>query len=106
MEIKGGEFVNPYLFVIDIVPTQENKDCKNIAGAKAHVWVISQDRESAKLRAINYIEKTLWKVINFEYELEIQQEQIQTLHADEFRLYQSALRHGIAADYIAFQKRQ
>ncbi|QQE75188.1 hypothetical protein [Brevibacillus composti] len=97
--------MNPYLFVINIVPMPDNKDCEDIAGAKAHVWVIAEDKESAKLRAINYIEKSLWKVINFEYELEIHQEQIPSLHEDEVRLYERALQHGIAADYIAYPKK-
>ncbi|RKD26712.1 hypothetical protein BEP19_16035 [Ammoniphilus oxalaticus] len=97
--------MNPYMFVIDIVPMPDNNKCDDIAGAKAHIWVISKDRESAKLRVINYIEKHLWSVTNFEYEFEIQQELIPSLHADEARLYESALRLGIAADYVAFPKK-
>ena len=96
--------LNPYMFVINVIPTMENEFYKDVAGAKVHIWVISSDIETAKLRAISYNEKFLWKIINFEYEFEIREEQIPKLHEDELRLYQSALRHGIAADYIAHSK--
>lgn len=96
--------MKPYLFVIDIVPSPENKDCQDIAGAKAHIWTISDDKEKAKLRAVDYITKSHWQVVGFEYEFEIHQEQIAKLHEDEVRLYKTALRHGIAADYIAYPK--
>ncbi|GEB35282.1 hypothetical protein [Brevibacillus parabrevis] len=97
--------MNPYMLVINVVPMPENKNCEDIAGAKAHVWVISADKESAKLRAIDYVNKYLWKVINFEYELEIHKEQIPTLHVDEARLYELALQHGIASDFLAYPKK-
>jgi len=96
--------LNPYLFVINVVPMQENENYESIAGARAHVWVISSDIESAKLRAIEYNKNFLWDIISFEHEFEIREEQIPSFHEDELRLYQSALQHGIAADYIAYQK--
>jgi hypothetical protein len=96
--------MSPYLFVINIVPSPENKDCQDIAGAKAHVWTISDDKEKAKLRAIEYIKKTHWQIVEFEYEFEIHEQQIPKLHEDEARLYNMALRYGIAADYIAYPK--
>lgn len=101
---KGVLNLKPYLFVINVIPMQENEIYENVAGAKAHIWVISKDKESAKLRAINYNEKFHWEIIDFEYEFEIHEEQIPKLHEDESRLYQSALSHGIAADYLAYVK--
>jgi len=98
--------VNPnhYLFVINIVPMQENEINKDIAGAKAHICVISSVRERAKLRAIDYIKKHLWNIVNVEYELLIHEEQIPNLHEDEFALYKSALHSGIAAHFLAYPK--
>lgn len=95
---------NPYLFIVDIIPMPENEFYENITGAKAHIWVISNDKENAKLRAINYTQKFLWEITSFEYEFEIREEQIPKLHEDELRLYQSALHHGIAADFLAYPK--
>lgn len=96
--------LNPYFFVINVIPTQDNKNYESIAGAKSHIWVMSNDKESAKLRAIDYNENSHWRIISFEYEFEIRKEQIASFHKDEQRLYQSALHSGIAVDYIAYQK--
>ncbi|WP_238650026.1 hypothetical protein [Paenibacillus piscarius] len=93
--------MNPYMFVINAIPAPSNKDCEDIAGARVHIWVISEDKESAKIRALDYITKYLWEVKNVEYEFEIQQELIQKLGEDELRLYQKALLYGIAADFLA-----
>ena len=97
--------LSPYFFKVNVVPMQENEVYESIAGAKAHIWVISNDRESAKLRAIDYNEKFLWEVTSFVYELGIREEQIPSLGEDESRLYHLALHHGIAAEYIAHPKR-
>lgn len=97
--------LKPYFFKINVVPMQENKVYESIAGAIAHIWVISNDRESAKIRAIDYNKKFLWKITSFVYELGIHEEQIPELGEEESYLYHSALRHGIAAEYIAYQKR-
>lgn len=96
--------MNPYMFVVDVIPTPENEFYENVAGAKAHIWVLSNDKESAKLRAMDYNKKFMWEVVNFEHELEIHEKQIPKLHEDELRLYQSALRYGISADYMAYPK--
>lgn len=96
--------MNPYMFAINVVPTPDNKDCEDIASAIAHVWVISEDKESARIRAVDYITSYLWKVINFEHEFEIQPELIPELHEAEALLYMKALQHGISADYIANPK--
>lgn len=96
--------MNPYLFVINVIPMPENKDCADIASAIAHVWVISEDRESAKNRALDYVTSYLWEVIDLEREFEIQPQQIPVLHEDEALLYKKALQFGIAADYIAHPK--
>lgn len=96
--------MNPYMFAINVVPTPDNKDCEDIAGAIAHIWVISEDKESAKIRAVDYITSYLWKIINFEHEFEIRQEQIPELHEAEASLYKKACQYGIAAEYIAHPK--
>lgn len=96
--------MKPYFFVIDIVPLPDNKECQDIAGGRAHIWTISDDKEKAKLRAVDYIKKSHWQVIGFEYEFEIREEQIAMLHEDEASLHKKALQHGIAADYIAYPK--
>ncbi len=82
----------------------ENVNYESIAGAIAHIWVISSDRESAKIRALDYNKKFQWEIKSFEYEIAIREEQIPSLHEDESRLYHSALRHGIAAEYIAYRR--
>lgn len=96
--------LKPYFFKINVVPMQENKVYESIAGAIAHIWVISNDKESAKIRTIDYNKKFLWEITSFVYELEIHVEQIPELGEDEYYLYQLALRHGIAAEYIAHPK--
>jgi hypothetical protein len=62
------------MFVIDAVPAPANEDCKDIAGAKVHVWVLTDCMKSAKTRAVNCVERYLWEVKSFEHELEISQE--------------------------------
>lgn len=94
----------PYFFLINVVPSLENPNYESIGGAKAHIWIISSDRESAKIRAIDYNRKFHWEITSFEYEIAIREEQISSLHEDELSLYHSALRHGIAAEYIAYPK--
>lgn len=94
----------PFMFVINAVPKLTNENFKDIAGAKVHVWVLSDSKESAKTRAVNYIEKYLWDVKDFEYELEISQEQLRNLHKDEAALYLKAHQSGIAADFVAYPK--
>lgn len=96
---------NPYFFKINVFPMRENKSYEIVAGAIAHIWVVSSDREKAKLRAIDYNEKHLWEIRNFVYELEIHEGQIPLLGEEELYLYQTALRHGIAAEYISHPKK-
>ncbi|AIQ73907.1 hypothetical protein NST28_11825 [Paenibacillus sp. FSL R10-2791] len=96
--------MNPYMFVIDAIPAPTNKDCEDIAGARVHVWVISKDKENAKLQAMDYITSYLWTITNIEYELEIQHEQILDLGEDETQLYRKACQFGIAADFLAYPK--
>ncbi|NTW72887.1 MAG: hypothetical protein HGA49_11695 [Eubacteriaceae bacterium] len=96
--------MKPYMFVIKAVPLPTNEDCKDIAGAKVHIWVFADSKENAKVRAMNYIMKLLWEIKDFEYEFEIRQEQIPNLHEDEAVLYRKALQYGIAADFLAHPK--
>ncbi|WP_375104097.1 hypothetical protein ACDZ28_04205 [Paenibacillus sp. RS8] len=92
------------MFAIDAIPAPSNKDCDDIAGARVHIWVISKDKEGAKIRALDYITNYHWEVTNVEYEFEIQQALIPNLGVDELRLYQNALLYGISADFLAHPK--
>ncbi|MGO4540349.1 hypothetical protein [Paenibacillus sp. 2TAB19] len=96
--------MKPFLFVLNVVPSQFNKQCEDIAGAKAHIWIISDDKDKAKARAESYVIGALWNVINFEHELEIFPEHLQKLHEAEAHLYKMALQQGIAADFLAYPK--
>ncbi|NGP56809.1 hypothetical protein FLT15_00060 [Paenibacillus thiaminolyticus] len=96
--------MKPFLFVINAVPIPDNKECEDIAGAIVHIWVFAKDKEEAKINAIDYIRNYLWEVTNFEYELEIQQEQIAKLHEAELALYNKAFHFGIAAEFLAHSK--
>lgn len=96
--------MNPYMFVINAIPQSNNKEHEDLAGAKVHIWVISDDRETAKIRAIDYITKYHWEVTSVEYELLIQPEQIPNLHNNEALLYKKALQYGISADFVAYPK--
>lgn len=97
--------MKPYMFVIDAVPLSSNKTCQDIAGGKVHIWVIADDKETAKIQALEYIAKYFWKATNIEREFEIQQEQLPRLHEDEELLYRKALLYGIAADFLAYPKK-
>jgi hypothetical protein len=92
------------MFVIDAVPLPTNTELSDIAGARVHVWVISNDKESAKIRALDYIAMYQWKVSTVERELEIQPEQISGFHEAEIALYLKAQQFGIAADFLAYPK--
>lgn len=94
------------MFVFAGIPCAENDKCSDIAGAKIHIWVMDKDHEVAKIRAINYIEDTLWKITNLEHDFSISPEQLDNLHESEYILYKKALEFGIAADFLAYPKKQ
>lgn len=94
--------MNPYAFVIHSVPMRENQNFETVAGAKVHIWVMDNDIESAKQRALKYIKSYLWNPIEVEYEFEISREQIPDLHPDEARLYCEAFQYDIAADFVGW----
>lgn len=97
--------MNRFMFVIRAVPLPTNTQCENIAGGIVHIWVISKnDKESAKLQALDYITKYQWKVMNFEHEFEIHESLIPDLGEEELLLYHKACRFGIAADFLAHPK--
>ena len=94
----------PFMFVINGVPLPQNHNYDKIGGAKIHIWVMDNTADSAQEKAISLIKQYLWKVTDVEHALQISQEQLQHLHKDETVLYQKALRHGIAADFLAYPK--
>jgi len=96
--------LNSYVFIINAVPSPSNNDCANLAGANVHIWVISGDREKAKIEALDYVSSYLWDVVSVEREFEIWPEQIPVLPEREATLYQRALQHRIAADFLAYPK--
>ena len=90
------------MFVIKSIPNPENSNFFTIAGALVHIWVIDTTLETAKQRAIEYIQSYLWTPQAIEHEFEISEEQIVSLHKDEVRLYQKAQQYGIAADFLGW----
>ncbi len=94
----------PFMFVIDGIPLPENHNYDTVGGAKIHVWVMDDNITSARDKALSMVEHYLWNVKGIEYEFEISQSQIPHLHEAEALLYQKALHHGIAADFLAYPK--
>lgn len=94
------------MFVFSAIPTSSNKDCKDIAGAKVHIWVMEENLETARIRALTDITSYHWEVTDVEYESEILPKQLSYLHESEALLYHKALQNGIAADYLAFPVKQ
>ena len=98
--------MKPYMFVFNAIPTSSNKECKDIAGGRVHIWVMEENLETAKIRALTDIASYHWKVTGVEYESEILPEQFSHLHESEALLYHKALQNGIAADYLASPVKQ
>lgn len=94
----------PFMFVINGIPLPENHNYSIVGGAKIHIWVIDENMDSAKNKAISMVEKHLWSVQNIEYAFEIYPKQLHNLHEAEVVLYHRALRDGIAADFLAYPK--
>ena len=96
--------MKPYMFVVDSIPLPENRNYNAIGGAKVHIWVIDEEQDRAELRAIDYIRSLLWDPLTIEYAFEISPEQIPLMHEDEAALYATALKTGIAADFLGWLK--
>jgi len=96
--------LKPYSFAFKAVPTPENTDCSDVAEALVHIWVISDDKEKAKTKALSLISSYLWDATSIEIDLEVPPEQLPGLRADEAKLYNKALQHGIAATFLALPK--
>lgn len=94
----------PFMFVINGTPLPENHNYNSIGGAKIHIWVMENTIDSARDKALAMVKNYLWSVQEIEHELQISEEQLHNLHDAEALLYQKALRHGIAADFLAYPK--
>lgn len=93
--------MKPFMFVIVAVPSKENRHYRNIFKAKVHIWVMDNNIDNAKQKALNDITAAHWIPQNVEHEFEMTDVQLDDLHEAEAVLYQKALAYGIASDYIA-----
>lgn len=93
--------MSPYMFVIYAVPKAENKHFTSVRGAHVHIWVIDDSPDSALQRATSYIEKYQWLPTEIEHAFDASRMRISDLHEEEQRLYLTALRYGIASDFLA-----
>lgn len=96
--------MSAFLFVFDGQPKPESSDLSHIAGAKIHIWVISKDMNGARKKALSYIGEYGWDVTGEKYAFDVLPEQIDSLEKSELSLYQRALSHGIAADFLSYPK--
>lgn len=94
--------MTPFMFVIDGTPLPQNHNYSKVAGAKIHIWVMDDNMDSARSKAISLINNSLWEIQGIEYAFEMLQEQISELDKLEVQLYQKALRLGIAALFVAY----
>ena len=94
--------MRPFAFVVASVPLPESKWHHQLAGANVHIWVMDNSIDSARNRAICYIQDQAWKPHEIRFETEIPREQIPSLGKGEARLYNQALTSGLAADFLAF----
>ncbi len=92
--------MKPFMFVIVAVPSKDNRHYQNIFKAIVHIWVMDDNIESAKQKALTDIKNSHWIPQNIEHEFEMTGVQPDTLHEAEAALYQRALTYGIASDYI------
>ena len=93
--------MNPYMFVINCIPSDRTKARGIVSEGIAHVWVFAQSPGEAKVLACDYIRSLMWIPIDAEHELEISEEQLRDLHPAEFALFQKAQIYGIAMEMIA-----
>ena len=94
----------PFMFVVNGAPLPENHNYDTIGGAKIHIWVMDEDINSARDKALSMVSQHLWSAKQIEHEFEISLSQLPDLHEAELLLYQKALRYGIAADFLAYPK--
>ncbi len=97
--------MRPFFFVIRAEPTEAAVSAQDIAGAIVHIWVMDSSLEQAEARARSYILDYAWIALKTDYAFEINDKQIASLGAEERTLYQKALRHGIAADFLGYPKK-
>ena len=92
--------LKPYMFVITAVPTTDNPNFQKVFSAEVHIWVIADSIETAQNVALEDIKAHGWIPQEVQYAFDSTPEQIRNLGTDEAWLYQRALKHGIASDYI------
>lgn len=92
--------MHPFMFVINAIPQSENEHFWVLSQAIVHIWVIDNNMQGAKQKALEDIKKHLWIPKEIEYEFSPTAEQLLHLHKDEVSLYQKALLCGIASIYI------
>ena len=92
--------MNIYMFVINAKPFSDTKVSKITSEAIVHCWVIAEDDTIAESVAYSFISLRQFEPVSTEHAFLIQPEQIPGFHESEQRLYQRALRYGIAADFL------
>lgn len=96
--------MKPYFFLMHGKPAPESSEYANVSHGNIHIWVMAPDADAAEKIALSYVTGYHWIPEETEYALEIQPEQIPTLHEAEARLYRQALEFGVAADFVGVKK--